>query len=98
MGAVVLGFIDRELLEAAAKTAGLVTTEMNVVDRTEYPETGRHGALWNYVGHGETSNCGTTATDTAKHAAGCEAESRPMRRPRWTVVVTQQWGELNQII
>ena len=51
---------DRELLELAAKAFGFgaqnVSTNLHCWTASEYPKgTGKHGALWNYVGHGNTA-------------------------------------------
>ena len=59
---------DRELLEMAAKAFGFGA--QNPPDnhhgwtQSEYPKrSGRHGALWNYVGHGETAELWNPLSD-----------------------------------
>ena len=49
---------DRELLELAAKAAGFGEPKKGAVcwTESEYPRnSGKHGALWNYSGHGDTA-------------------------------------------
>lgn len=47
---------DRELLELAAKAAGFGGEHGTTWTESEYPRgSGKNGALWNYVGHGDTA-------------------------------------------
>lgn len=47
---------DRELLELAAKAAGFGGEHGTTWTESEYPKgSGKNGALWNYVGHGDTA-------------------------------------------
>ena len=59
---------DRELLELAAKAFGF--GKKNLPEKThcwtesEYPKgSGKQGALWNYVGHGETAELWNPLSD-----------------------------------
>jgi hypothetical protein len=57
---------DRELLEAAAKAAGFGAPESGAVCWTESeypPRSGKHGALWNYVGYLDTAQLWNPLTD-----------------------------------
>ena len=59
---------DRELLELAAKAFGFGAQNppdnQHCWTQAEYPKhSGRHGALWNYVGHGETAELWNPLTD-----------------------------------
>ena len=56
---------DRELLEAAAKAAGFGDALGNVCwTNSEYPRnSGKFGALWNYVGHMDTAELWNPLTD-----------------------------------
>ena len=59
---------DRELLEMAAKAFGFGAQNppdnQHCWTQSEYPKrSGRHGALWNYVGHGETAELWNPLSD-----------------------------------
>ena len=54
---------DRELLELAAKAAAFGTNGTCWTE-SEYPRgSGKHGALWNYVGHMDTAELWNPLTD-----------------------------------
>lgn len=56
---------DRELLELAAKAAGFGGPEHKFCwTESEYPRgSGKHGALWNYIGHMDTAVLWNPLTD-----------------------------------
>jgi hypothetical protein len=57
---------DRELLDLAAKAAGFGAPDSGAVcwTESEYPRrSGKHGALWNYVGHMDTAELWNPLTD-----------------------------------
>lgn len=59
---------DRELLELAARACGFGAENTPGNPRcwteSEYPrDSGKHGALWNYVGHGSTAELWNPLTD-----------------------------------
>ena len=57
---------DKELLELAAKAAGFgaAKTGRTCWTESEYPRnSGKHGALWNYVGYMDTAELWNPLTD-----------------------------------
>jgi hypothetical protein len=57
---------DKELLEFAAKAAGFGSPEKGRTcwTESEYPRnSGKHGALWNYVGHMDMAELWNPLTD-----------------------------------
>ncbi|HDR9208550.1 TPA: hypothetical protein QDB18_003682 [Burkholderia vietnamiensis] len=55
---------DRELLELAAKAAGFGGEHGTTWTESEYPKgSGKNGALWNYVGHGDTAKLWNPLSD-----------------------------------
>lgn len=57
---------DRELLELAAKACGFGApkTGGTIWDGSEYPrKSGKHGALWNFVGYSDTAELWNPLTD-----------------------------------